>query len=70
MNKWKVTYENDPDSKYYVYCDHISQLLNIISIQNWNRDNAYITKLELVGNDIPTPVRDSKAAEDLFGPRK
>lgn len=47
MNKWKVTYIND-NRDLYIYALTFNEAVSKITFQNWNQDNAYILKVELV----------------------
>lgn len=47
MNKWKITYAQDPRD-HYIFAMHIDEVFHLLPRQNWNQDNAYIVKIELV----------------------
>jgi len=46
MNKWEIKFG---DRTFYLYAMHISEIVTLIPIQNWNMDIAYCTSIKLVG---------------------
>ena len=47
MYKWKITYAKDPRD-LYIHADSFTEVYYLLPQQNWNQDNAFIIKIELI----------------------